>query len=211
MGATAAVLLAGGPPLAAYALAAVAATAVTITRPAQAVLMPALARTPEELTAANVVSGWIESLSVLAAPALAGVLLAAGGAGTVFAVMAGVALVSALSSSRPVARAGVRQAGRCRRSASTLGGSAWSRASPGPRALVWLLGVESLAIGALDVLYVVLAVGVLGTRRLDRRLSERRVRRRRRRGVAVTVALVGRGASHRRCSPASRSGPPRSR
>ena len=32
---------------------------------------------------------------------------------------------------------------------------------PGPRALVWPLGVEALAVGALDVLCVVPAIGVL--------------------------------------------------
>jgi MFS family permease len=199
MAATAAVLLADGPPLAAYALAAVAATAVTVTRPAQAVLLPSLARTPEELTAANVVAGWIESLSVLVAPALAGVLLGVGGAGTVFAVMAVVAAAAAVLvgpvASPPPTGAGPGLAGM-------LDGVAVVAREPGPRALVWLLGVEALAIGALDVLYVVLAVGVLGHEGgtagyLNAAFGLGGVV-----GVAVTVALVGR----RRLAPALLAG-----
>jgi MFS family permease len=190
MGATAAVLLAGGPPLLAYGLAAVAATAVTITRPTQAVVMPALARTPDELTAANVVSGWIESVSVLAAPALTGVLLAVGGAGTVFAVMAGVGAVSALlvvpvAGPPPAAAHGSAVA-------ATLQGFRSVTREPGPRALVWLLGVEALALGVLDVLYVVLAVGVLHYEGayagyLNAAFGAGGVV-----GIAATVALVGR-------------------
>ena len=195
MGATAAVLLGGGPSVLAYGLAAAAATAVTITRPVQAVLMPSLARTPEELTAANVASGWIESLSMLGAPALAGVLLGAGGAGTVFAVMAGVALAAAVL---VVPVRGPAAAGAGNPLADTLDGLAVVAREPGPRALVWLLGIESVAIGALDVLYVVLAVAVLHhggatAGYLNAAFGAGGVL-----GVAVTVALVGR----RRLAPA---------
>jgi MFS family permease len=185
MAAVAIVLGVGGPSVAAYVLAAAAATAVTATRPAQATLLPALARTAEELTAANVLAGWIESVSVLAAPALAGVLLGVGGAGTVFAVMAAAVLVSALLVS-PV---------RGPEPAHAVGGPTPMRAAtaePAARALVWLLGVESFAIGALDVLYVVLAVEVLGhggsvAGYLNAAFGAGGVI-----GVGVTVALVGR-------------------
>ncbi len=190
---TAAALLAGAPPLAAYALAAVAATAVTITRPAQAALLPALARTPEELTATNVVSGWIESVSVLAAPAAAGLLLAWSGPGAVFAVMAvlvlgGAALVAGIRGPEPAApsasHTGILD--------ETVDGLRLLAREPGSRLLVGVLGAQYLVIGALDVLFVVLAVGVLGlggsgAGYLNAAFGAGGVV-----GIAATVALVGR-------------------
>jgi len=190
MAATAAVLLADGPPLAAYACAAVAATAVTVTRPAQAVLTPALARTAEELTATNVVAGWIESLSLLVAPALAGVLLGVSGAGVVFAVMAAVAVLAALLVAPVRGPSATGSGGSVL--ADTMIGLRVVAHEPGPRALVWLLGLQAMAIGALDVLYVVLAVAVLGhggeaAGYLNAAFGAGGVL-----GVMATVALVGR-------------------
>ena len=70
-----------GSPLAAYAAAVVAATAVTTTRPAQSALIPSLAVTPDQLTAANVVAGWLEAAGAAAAGLLVGVLISLAGVG----------------------------------------------------------------------------------------------------------------------------------
>ncbi len=161
MGATAAVLLADGPAALAYACAAVAATATTMTRPTMAALTPGLCRTPEELTASNVVSGWNESTSILVAPALAGLILGLAGPGWVFllmalAVLGGASLVGSISGppANPASGASVRQ--------ELVEGFSVVVREPSARMLVGILGAEQVAIGMLDVLYVVLAVSVLG-------------------------------------------------
>ena len=75
MAATAAAVFVGAP-LAAYAGAVLAAMAVTTTRPAQAALIPSVAATADQLTAANVVVGWLEATGLAASGLLVGVLIA---------------------------------------------------------------------------------------------------------------------------------------
>jgi MFS family permease len=160
IGATAAALLLGLPPFVVYALAAVAVTTITVTRPTQAALVPSLAHSPEEVTATTVLSGWIESVAVLAAPAVTGGLLAVGSPGLVFAVMAGCALAAALAVLRivgphPVARLSTGPLDDAVHAARLVA------RTPGAPLLVGVVGSQYVLIGALDVLFVVLAIGVL--------------------------------------------------
>lgn len=162
--AVAAALLAHEHPLVIYVLFAAAAVAITATRPTQSGFAPGLARSPEQLTATNVVSGWIESLSIFAAPALAGVVLAVSSPGMVFALVgAGCAVGAVLVAPLRNAIAAVERADdsdgveRAR-----LGGSlAFVRRDPHARTLVLMLAAQGIAIGSLSVLYVELAQGVL--------------------------------------------------
>ena len=165
VGATAAALLAQAPVSAIYALATVVATSITLTRPAQGSLLPSLARTPQELTAANVAVGWIESLSMFGGPALTGVLLGVSGPGVVFAVMAGALLCSALM----VARVQGQGAPTLAHSDSVpgmlgelLGGFHALVGERQPRLVVCLMGAHFVVAGTIDVLFVVLSFQILG-------------------------------------------------
>jgi hypothetical protein len=200
MAATAAALIAGAPVPLVYGLAALAATSITLTRPAQGALLPTLARTPDELTAANVASSWTESVSVLAGPALAALLLGAGGPGATFAVMAGLLACSGLlvtgvkTGPGPVAAAvDGERAGRLAGVVGTaLGGFRTLARERLPRLSVTLLSVQYLMIGVLDVLLVVLAFEVLdigssGVGLLNSAVGAGAIA-----GSALSVLLVGR-------------------
>lgn len=196
MGATALALIAGGPPVLAYLLATVACTAVTVTRPAQAVLVPELAREPDELTAFNVVSGWIESACIFIAPAITGVVLAVSTVGAVFALCAvpAFAAAAALIGLAPgTTRLGAPPESAVQGAlAELVEGFRAVGGSPASRLLVALLGAESVVIGAFDVLAVVLAIDVLdlgesGAGYLNTALGAGAVV-----GAIVTVTLIGR-------------------
>jgi MFS family permease len=162
MGMTAVALLIEAPVPIIYVLAALAATSVTLTRPAQGSLLPSLARTPEELTAANAAAGWIESLSMFAGPAAAGVLLAVSGPGAVFAAMSGALLLSALLAARIETRSAPPiRAHDASAFGDLLGGFRALVHESQPRLVILLMGAYFVMEGALDVLLVVLAFKML--------------------------------------------------
>ncbi|HEV2893339.1 MAG TPA: MFS transporter [Actinomycetota bacterium] len=198
MAATAAALLAEAPVPLVYGLAALSATSITITRPAQNALLPSLARTTDELTAANVASSWTESVSVLGGPALAALLLGVSGPGAVFAVMAFVVACSGLLVSwvRTVPEPAPASEGRSGWLGgvlgTALGGFRALARDRLPRLSVGLLTVQYLMVGVLDVLLVVLAfevldIGSAGVGLLNSAVGAGAIL-----GSALTVLLVGR-------------------
>src|ERR671932_1114493 len=159
--ATAAAIAADVPP-AAYGGAVVASVAVATTRPAQAVVVPALVRTAEELTAANAVTGWVENVGAVASSLVTGILLAVTGPGWVFAAagLAGLASVVLAGTVRGVRPPAADDAAGG--PGDVLAGLRAVAGQPAPRLLTGLLTAQWVLVGALDLLFVVLAVDVLG-------------------------------------------------
>ncbi len=171
--ATATLMFADAPAVSVYAAAVLAASAVTVTRPAHATMIPRLAPRPEDVTAMTVLSGWVESAAVLAGPALAGVMLALDGPPVALACFAGALTLAAALVTRGL---DVHAVGTGR-APSGLGeprtGDGGDGRGPGGIRqllrehgslvpLVLLVATQYLVIGALDVLLVVLAIAELG-------------------------------------------------
>ena len=162
LAAMAACVLVHAPVAVVYLLASAVAVTTTAFQPAEAALLPSLARSPEELTAANVSSSTIESLGFCVGPALGGILLAVSSTWVVFVVTASTFLWSALmltpllrvtepplTHERPrlldEATAGFRAIGR----------------DPRLRLVVGLFSAQTLVNGAFGVLIAVSALQLL--------------------------------------------------
>jgi MFS family permease len=163
LAATAALMFGDAPAIAVYAGGIVAASAVTLTRPAQAALLPTIVDTSTELTAANALTGWIESVSVLVGPALTGAAVGLVGPEAAVAVFAA-ALVVATILTTPLARRGALAPGVEPRDGDvdddvTVVGAL--RAQPAAAALLVVFAAQFVVYGAFDILAVVLAIEVL--------------------------------------------------
>ena len=162
MAATAAAVIAG-VPLAAYAAAVVASTAVTTTRPAQSTLLPSVSVTPDQLTAANLAVSWVEAAGIAAAGLLVGALISVAGIASVFAVCAGLGLAATLLVARLRVPPLASSPKRAPAVLADLGTSIRLTArQPRLRLMLALLTAEAVVVvGALDLLFVILAISVL--------------------------------------------------
>jgi MFS family permease len=158
----AAAVFANAPAAVVYGLVSFVVLVATAFRPAQSALIPSLARTPEELTAANVTSSTIEGVGSFAGPAIGGALLAVTNIGVLFVATACTFLWSALLLSRIGAQpGGERPARKEAIAASVLAGYRTILRERGLRLLVGLFAAQTLVWGALTVLLVVAAVELL--------------------------------------------------
>lgn len=160
VGGLAVLAFADAPPAAVYGLAAAAAAVSAAFRPTQWAVIPLLARTPQELVAANVSSSTLEGLAVFAGPAAAAALLAVAGPGAVFAAASGAFAAAALLIARARTDERLRR-DQVRPADELLGGLRTLRAESHPRLVIGLFTAQTLVRGILNVLVVVLAIELL--------------------------------------------------
>ena len=162
LAASALCILGSAAPAAVLALAALSSIASRVVRPAQAALVPSLARNDGELTAANALSATIDEVGALVGPALAGAVLVVGGPGPMVGLCAAAALGAALlarglpESDPPEAAEDARLLPELAAGFSVIVGTRYIRLP------AFLLTLQTAAYGAVSVLMVPLAIDVVG-------------------------------------------------
>jgi MFS family permease len=163
VGATALSVFADAEPVVVYALSIAVAIVTTPFRSAQAALTPGLARSPNELTAANAVASTIESLAAFVGPALAGLLLGLVSTGSVFVATAGLAAVSLGLVARIHAprRAREREVEAGTIVSEAFAGFRTLAGDPALRVLIGIFTAQTFVAGAVQVYIVVVAIDYL--------------------------------------------------
>ena len=188
---TGGLMLAQAEPWLVYAAAAVAMISLTLTRPLQGALLPGLAHTADELTAANAVSAMAEGGGALGGPLAAGLLLAVAGPGVALlaaaaelAVMGGsvawavtrregaladVPLIGAPAAAAsdpappdPTAAAQDREPSKPPARPHPMAGLRSVARDPDQFLVAVVIGAREVILGALDVLVILMAIQLLG-------------------------------------------------
>ena len=161
VGVTAAAVLGGVPSLVVYVITAVVQLATTAAVPARAALIPSIARSPEELTAANVAATTIDSVGAFAGPAVAGVLVGFADAGIVLAFVAAVFACAVVLLGRIEPDDRPRAHAQTALARELLAGARALAADTKLAVLTGLYASQTLVAGALNVLIVVAALELL--------------------------------------------------
>ena len=154
--------------VAVFVLAGASSTIGAAARPVQMALLPACAKRPGELIAANVVVGASDGIGAIFGPAVAAVVLAIAGPAAVAVLVAITRAAAAVFVMRiDVAQTVAPLAERSWKSPATVLGAAGDGVRalsglPGPRLLIALLSVRTFVRGMLIVLLVEAAIAALG-------------------------------------------------
>jgi MFS family permease len=158
---SAALVWADAPSLVVYLLSVVGTVVSSAFRPAQAALVPGLARTPEELTASNVAASTTESVGLFAGPALGGLLVAGFGVEVTFVATALLLLWSAAQVLQIKEPEGLEPSEPENFFREATAGFRIVAAVPQLRILSGLFAAQTFVDGALGVIIVVLALDTL--------------------------------------------------
>ncbi len=187
-GLTAAGMLAAWPPPTVYLCAISVALPLTLVRPTHNAILPSLARTPDELIAANAATSIAEAGGLLIGPLVAAGILVAGTPATVLSLLALVSVGAAAMAAWPARRAaagrqrvagagdpdpgiglgatgppGHPEPGTTRRSIRLTAGFRALAIDADARMIVLILAARTLMIGVTDVLFVLLALQLFDT------------------------------------------------